>query len=150
MERFPEKLKKARKKAGLNQTQLADSVGVTQRSLTDYECGRATPRKHTLRKLAEAVGVTVEYLSRDDVDDPQAGKLREERLNTARDMFGSRGEKEMAELLERNTAFLAGGDVDQEAKDAFFEALMTAYITCKNEARARFSAKTTGKVEKQD
>lgn len=145
MERFPEKLRKARKNAGLNQTQLAVRVGVTQRSLTDYECGRAVPRKNTMRKLAEAVGVTVEYLSRDEVEDPQAGRLREERVNTARDMFGSRGEKEMAELLERNTAFLAGGDVDQEAKDAFFDALMTAYITCKNEAKAKFSAKNTHK-----
>ena len=51
----------------------------------------------------------------------------------------------MAELLDRNMAFLAGGDVDQEAKDAFFDALMTAYVTCKNEARQKFGAKESKK-----
>jgi transcriptional regulator with XRE-family HTH domain len=142
MERFPEKLRTARKSAKLNQTQLAQKVGVTQRSLTDYERGKAVPRKNTLRKLAESLNVTVEYLIRDDADDPQTGRLREDRINAARERFGGKGEQEMNELMDRNAAFLAGGDVDQAAKDAFFDALMTAYVTCKNEARAKFAPKS--------
>lgn len=140
MERFPEKLRQARKRVRLSQSQLAERVGVTQRSLTNYECGRAVPRKKVLRKLAGELNVTAEYLTNDACDDPQAGRLREERLSTARALFGRRGEQEMSELMERNAAFFAGGSVDQEAKDAFFDALMTAYITCKNEARARYGA----------
>lgn len=142
MERFPEKLKAARKKAKLNQTELAKRVGVTQRSLTDYERGKAFPRKTILRRLAEALDVTAEYLTCDETDDPNAGKLREERLGAARELFGGKGEREMRELLDRNAAFFAGGDVDQEAKDAFFDALMTAYVLCKHEARAKFTPKS--------
>ena len=48
---------------------------------------------------------------------------------------------EAEELLTRNVALLAGGTLDQEAKDAFFEAIMTAYVTCKNEAKAKFGQK---------
>lgn len=140
MERFPEKLRQSRKRVRLSQSQLAERVGVTQRSMTNYECGRAQPRKKVLRKMAEELHVTVEYLTNDSVDDPQAGRLREERLSTARALFGRRGEQEMNELMERNAAFFAGGSVDQETKDAFFDALMTAYITCKNEARARYGS----------
>ena len=54
---------------------------------------------------------------------------------------------EAEDLLKRNVAFLAGGSVDQEAKDAFFEALMTAYITCKNEARTTFTPKSRRKTQ---
>lgn len=145
MERFPEKLRQSRKRVRLSQSQLAERAGVTQRSLTNYECGRATPRKNVLRRLADALDVTVEYLTNDEIDDPQAGRLREDRLSTARALFGLRGEQEMSELMERNAAFFAGGGIDQEAKDAFFDALMTAYITCKNEARIRY-----GTVDEND
>ncbi len=140
MELFSQKLRQARKRVRLSQSQLAERVGVTQRSMTNYECGRAVPRRKTLQKIARELHVTVEYLTNDAVSDPQAGRLREERLMTARALFGRRGEQEMNELMERNAAFFAGGSVDQEAKDAFFDALMTAYITCKNEARARYGA----------
>ena len=147
MERFSEKLRQSRKRVRLSQSQLAERVGVTQRSMTNYECGRDVPRRKTLRKMAEELHVTVEYLTNDAVDDPQAGRLREERLTTARALFGRRGEQEMNELMERNAAFFAGGSVDQEAKDAFFDALMTAYITCKNEARARYGASEDGEED---
>ena len=46
---------------------------------------------------------------------------------------------EAADLLDRNSAFFAGGDVPQEDKDAFFQAVMTAYVTAKEEARKKFT-----------
>ena len=51
----------------------------------------------------------------------------------------------MDSLLEQNAALFAGGTLDQEAKDAFFEAVMKAYLTCKEEAR-----KTYGRKNKDD
>lgn len=41
-------------------------------------------------------------------------------------------------LLRKNTALFAGGDLSQEEKDAFFEAVMRAYVACKDEARRKF------------
>lgn len=145
MNRFPEKLKAARKAKEMNQTELAQAVGLTQRSLTNYECGRAIPRTATIRKLAEALDVTVEYLTNDATDDPDANRMTEEQVNEIRTKFGSKGAREAQDLLSRNVAFLAGGTVDQEVKDAFFQALMTAYVTAKNEARATFTPKSKRK-----
>ena len=38
-------------------------------------------------------------------------------------------------------ALFAGGELPQEAKDAFFEAVMKAYITCKEESKKTFGRK---------
>lgn len=47
----------------------------------------------------------------------------------------------MDSLLEQNLALFAGGELDQGAKDAFFEAVMKAYLKCKDEARKTFGRK---------
>ena len=47
----------------------------------------------------------------------------------------------MEQLLADNAALFAGGELSQDQKDAFFEAVMKAYITCKEEARIKFSRK---------
>ena len=145
MDRFPEKLKRARKEKEMNQTELAHAVGLTQRSLTNYECGRAIPRPSTIRKLAEILGVTVEYLTNDATDDPNAKRVEEAQIAEARSKFGNKGAREASDLLNRSVALLAGGTIDQEAKDAFFQALMTAYVTAKNEASATFTPKSKRK-----
>ena len=60
-------------------------------------------------------------------------------INMVRERFGSKGAMEAAELLDRNSAFFAGGEIPQEDKDAFFEAIMTAYVTAKTEAKKKFT-----------
>lgn len=47
----------------------------------------------------------MEYLTNDDVDDPEKGMQNEMRIDAARSRFGEKSAKEMSELLERNTAF---------------------------------------------
>ena len=141
MKKLAEKIRVLRSKKNLYQEELAAAVGVTARSISAYESGSTIPRKNTLRKLAKVLDVTVEYLTNDAADDPEAGRLREEKIEFVRESFGERSANEMAELLDRNIAFLAGGNVDQEAKDVFFDALMTAYVTCKNEAKRKFTPK---------
>lgn len=68
-------------------------------------------------------------------------------INVSPFQFGSRDAYKAEKPLKRNVAFLAGGSVDQEAKDAFFHALMTAYVTCRNEASATFTPKSKRKPE---
>lgn len=139
MEKFPEKLRTARTEAGISQTDLSARVGVSRRSIFAYENGNSVPRKNVLRRLAGELGVTVAYLTDDGSTDPDEGRVREENINLARDRFGARGAREAADLLDRNSAFFAGGDVPQEDKDAFFQAVMTAYVTAKEEARKKFT-----------
>ncbi|MBQ4427567.1 MAG: hypothetical protein II881_07415 [Oscillospiraceae bacterium] len=35
-------------------------------------------------------------------------------------------------------ANITDGELSQDQKDAFFQAVMTAYVTCKEEAKAKF------------
>ena len=56
-----EKLKRARKAAGLDQRQLAEMVGCTQVDISRWEAGRE-PKASTLKKLAQAIGCDMEDL----------------------------------------------------------------------------------------
>ncbi|MBR1710842.1 MAG: helix-turn-helix domain-containing protein [Clostridia bacterium] len=134
MELFSEKLKKARKEAGLSQADLADLIGVSPRSVTDYERGCAVPRYKKIQKIAETLGVTVLYLTTDSISDRNFGENIDQMMQQTGDIYGEMAAMEMSDLINRNTAFLAGGQVPQSVKDKFFEALMKAYIACKEEA----------------
>ncbi|OPX90233.1 MAG: transcriptional repressor DicA [Pelotomaculum sp. PtaB.Bin104] len=148
MKTFGDKVKEAREILGISQGVLAQKVGVTQRSITAYETGSARPRGTTARKLARALQVSVDYLLDDDITDPLHGMEKDPYLEQVRGAYGARGEEEARILLERNLALFAGGTVSQEAKDAFFEAVMTAYVTCKEEARKTYGRKGNNKLNR--
>lgn len=153
MKSFAEKLKDARANLDISQSELAAMVGVSQRSITSYENENVIPRRNIVRKLALALKVSVEYLMNDEIVDPQAGMDKEAFVNNARNLYGAKGAKEADLLLAQNKALFAGGELDQAAKDAFFEALMVAYVTCKEEAKKTYgrknkkSANKTGKQQ---
>lgn len=54
-----EKIKEARKKAGLSQKELGDKLGVSQAMIGQYETGKRKPKLETLDKIAEALSVDV-------------------------------------------------------------------------------------------
>lgn len=57
-----EKLRTARLKAGMTQTQLAEKIGCTQQEIARYEAGGREPRASMLKRLAEALGCMMEEL----------------------------------------------------------------------------------------
>ena len=48
------------------------------------------------------------------------------------------------EILEANRALFAGGELDEEAKDAFYQAVTKAYLSCKMEAKKHLDEKRIG------
>lgn len=141
MKNFAQKVKETREEIGLSQGALAKKVGISQRSVTAYETGTARPRGLTARKLARALNVSLDYLLNDDIDDPENGMEKELYLEDIYRSYGARGEKEAEALLKKNLALFAGGTLSQEAKDAFFQAVMTAYVNCKEEAKKTYGRK---------
>ena len=141
MKTFSEKINEAREGLKLNQQQLGEQVGVSKRSIAAYETTDTKPRGNIARKLAAALQVSVDYLLNDEISDPQYGIEKAPYVEEARERLGSKAAKEMDSLLEQNMALFAGGELDQEAKDAFFEAVMKAYLKCKDEARKTYSRK---------
>jgi len=59
---FGENLKAARKNRGLTQKQLGELTGAGQVVVANYERGARFPGEEMLRKLAEALGVSLDYL----------------------------------------------------------------------------------------
>ena len=82
-----------------------------------------------------------EYLRSDEVEDPLYGLERAPYVEATRARFGEKAAREIDYLMDRNAALFAGGEVTQEQKDAYFEAVMQAYLACKQAARASYGRK---------
>jgi DNA-binding XRE family transcriptional regulator len=80
--RFCEKLKDARTKAGMKQEELAKALGVSLRTITNYESGECYPRKRDIyHKLAELFHTEENYFLNED----------EEFLLSAAEKYGAKG-----------------------------------------------------------
>ena len=141
MATFPEKVKQARAELGMTQAELAEATGVSLRMILDYEKGKKVPRQTTLLKLARALQVSTKFLTDDTCTDPVADIAKDSYIMEARKAYGARGGREIDALLNESVALLAGGDVPQEEKDRFFDALMTAYVTSKEAAKKTYGRK---------
>lgn len=73
---FSERLMILRKQAGLFQEQLADRLGVTRQSVSKWESGTALPELVKLISLSEIFGVSLDYLVKDYIEEPEsAGEI---------------------------------------------------------------------------
>lgn len=106
MTNLPERLRNARKEAGLTQAQLAARCGLTTSAIGNIEAGvRKAPA--SMPKIAEALGVTLKWLSGED--------------DSRRDELSAHA-KELAEMFDR---------IDQRDKVAralAYNAAMTAIL----------------------
>jgi transcriptional regulator with XRE-family HTH domain len=141
MKTFSEKVREARQLLNLTQEELGSLIGVSKRAVVAYETEGVRPRRNVMAKLSEALRVSYEYLDRDEIDDPTYGMEKSDYIEETRSRYGGRAAREMDFLLERNAALFAGGNLDQEAKDAFFEAVTKAYWTAKEVSRKTYGKK---------
>jgi transcriptional regulator with XRE-family HTH domain len=59
---FPERLRAAREKRGLSQGELAARAGLQASAISHFETGSRKPSFDNLRRLADALNVTTDYL----------------------------------------------------------------------------------------
>ena len=57
------RIKVARDYRGMTQQELADKVGINRTTLTGYESGHRTPDLFTAKRIAAALGVSMDVLS---------------------------------------------------------------------------------------
>ena len=141
MKTFEAKVQEARLSLGLSATELAKKVGISSRMIQAYEHGEKKPRPATLVKLAKALEVSIKFLKDDNCEDPVADMDKDTYIEDARKRYGTSGMKDMTELLDGSKALFAGGTLSQTQKDAFFQAVMTAYVTCREEAKKKYGRK---------
>ncbi len=136
MKNFSDKLREARTALKLSQQRLAELVGVSVRSVIKYEVEGTKPRKAVMARLAEALSLSPEYLANDEIVDPRHG-IETGGSNDIFEMAGEKAGKELEFLLRRSNALFAGGELSQDAKDEYFEAVMTSYLRCKEVSKRK-------------
>ena len=142
MKLFADKVRDARNEKGLTQAQLGELCGVSGRAVLTYEKGEKIPRQATMLKLAKALDVSIKFLTDDECVNPIEDIEKDGYIEIARERYGAKGVRDVNELLDENRALFAGGELSEEQKDEFFQALMAAYLTCKEEAKKKFGRKT--------
>ena len=136
---FGEKLISARLALNLSQTELGEKVGISERSIYSYEQTGVFPRTPILKKLAEALNVSVAYLMDEEETDRHKNMSEEIFIANAKNEYGYKGAREAEAVLSRASALFAGGELEDDAKDIFFQSLMEVYLESKAEAREKFT-----------
>lgn len=65
---FGSKLKTLRKNKGLTQDELAAALEITRATICNYELGRRSPGLDELKRIADYLGVGLDFFSSDDTD----------------------------------------------------------------------------------
>lgn len=138
---FPEKLLQARLAKNLSQIELGQMAGINARTIYTYEKNGVFPRRAVLERLAEALDVTAAYLMDDGATDPRQDLAQEMFITSARGKYGSKGARDAQRIIGEASALFAGGELDEESKDLFFQSLTNVYFSSKEEARRKFTPK---------
>lgn len=77
---FPQRLKELRRQKNLSQSELGKIVGLHYTHIGRYERGLSKPSTGTLIRLAEALGVTTDYLIEGKTDEVARAKLEDREL----------------------------------------------------------------------
>lgn len=123
---FGEKVKTLRKTKDMSQTQLAQAVGASLRTVGGWEKEGRYPKQHELyQKLADTLGCDVSYLMTEE----------ESFITEATEQYGSRGAKQAQQILEQAAAMFAGGELSDEDKTAFMDEIQMLYLDSKKRAK---------------
>jgi transcriptional regulator with XRE-family HTH domain len=77
-ENFGEHLRKEREAKGLSQMELAEKAGLQPSAISHFELGRRSPSFDNLRRLADALNVTIDYLVGRQTEPQTAGPAAEQ------------------------------------------------------------------------
>lgn len=116
-----EKILRLRVMKGMTQIELGKAVGVTSKSIQNYENGLRTPKKEIVVKLAEVLGVELSDLLSDE----------DEFLIEVHEKHGSKGKATAEKLIHNANALFAGGDISEEDKALVLEAIQESYFQAK-------------------
>ena len=83
---FSDNLKKAREIKGLSQTELAKRSGLQPSAVSHFETGRRAPSFDNLKRLADTLEVTTDFLIGREIDPTTSGPTLESIFRNAQEM----------------------------------------------------------------
>ncbi|MGL4790509.1 MAG: helix-turn-helix domain-containing protein [Anaerotignaceae bacterium] len=124
--KFGEKLAICRKQANMTQKELGERIGVSARSIINYEVNGSYPKKREVyTKISEVLNIDINYLLTED----------EEFVLDAGEMYGTKGKSDAKYILAQTSALFAGGELNEKDKDAFFKTITEIYFDSKEKAK---------------
>lgn len=150
MKTFAQKVRIAREAAGLSQEELGKLIGVSRRAVVAYETTNTKPRQGVLGLMPKALGVSMDYLTKMDVEDISYGMDSSPYIEDVRSKYGAKAADEVENLLGKASALFAGGTIDEAGKDAFFQALVEVYAESKVDAKKKFGRKNNSGDQETD
>lgn len=120
---FHDRLRESRELRGWTVAQAANMIGITARTLSDWEAGKKAPRMNRLMKAAGVYGVAVIWLINgdDSLDPHETARSRMDKLAVRLDMAVKR-----SRALDGELRAIASEIKHIRKLDAQFEALADA------------------------
>ena len=137
---FAEKLRASRMQAGISQERLAAELGVSKRTLINYEGGQTLPPINMLPKISKFFGVSIESLITEE----------EQFVAAAYEQGGSKSAREVETLVNEVSGLFAGGRLSDDDKDAVMRAIQNAYWIAKEESRRKYTPKKYRTAEQDE
>lgn len=123
---FGERIRKLRMQKGMTQAQLAGQLGISLRTMKNYELGTSLPRTRKIyQNIADFFNVNINYLLAED----------EAFIIEAKEVYGSRGKQQASALIAQVNGLFTGGDIAEEDMDEMMKAIQDAYWIAKEKNR---------------
>lgn len=135
---FGEKVKQLRKEKKLTQTELAEAIGVTLRTVQNYETKNLFPKNQdVVNKLCRVLETSPDYLISDsDVF-----------VNEAHEKGGTRGRRAAERIMNEVTLLFAGGELSEHDRDMVMQCIQEAYWDAKAKNKEKYTPKKYRKDE---
>ncbi len=138
-----ETLRLLRKEKNLKQIDLANYLGVSRTTYTQYETGKSEPDLKMVQKLADFFGVTVDYLLGRGTRNIKEQELNNKIELTAKDMKAIKQKAENIKMsLMASVGLAFDGKIDEDDEDTLAKvmaALEEGMILAKKEAKEKYT-----------
>ena len=135
---FGEKVKQLRKEKKLTQTELAEAIGVTLRTVQNYETKNLFPKNQdVVNKLCRVLETSPDYLISDD----------ESFVNETHESVETSDTLSAEEIIKQANVFFFGGTIPEEDRDNVMQAIQEAYWRSKQKNNEKYTSKKYRKDE---
>ena len=145
---FAENLTQLRTDAGLSRAELGEKLGISGRSIINYESGERIPFGDLCVRMARFFGLTVEELLL--VDDPENEMVKAETVADMDRIFGKKSGDAGQDFIDSTAALLAGGTLSPEATLDFVDVMRQVLVEAEARAKAKFTPNRYKTPEWQD
>lgn len=136
---FAKGLIELRKNAGLTRAQLAEKIGISGRTIINYENGTRIPFADTALKMAQVFGITVEELL--GVHSSPAEQEKACAMDSIHEMYDKKAADQLDSLIGNATSLLAGGTLTEEQNMDFILEMQKLLMLATERAKAVYTPK---------